>query len=996
MVRIDLLGGVRVTADDGTPIAIGAARTRIVLAALAFSPGHPVPVSRLIDLVWHDTPPGAPEKSLQWHIARLRKALGFDLITRTGAAYRLDVPPAAVDVTRFESRLRAADFPGALQQWSGTPLAGLDAPGLAPTVAGLHEQWLQAMTGDLEQRSFADPHAAIATLTELTKEHPLREDLWALLMTTLYRVGRQADALAEYRTAREHLTTQLGIEPGPALRDLEARILAHDDGLLKPVGLQSDSRTHVPEGNPHRPPPVDGPPSPGAGDGSGADGPVDLPGVSGGQVYLPGRVSRLIGRDSDLETAAAALNAARVLTLVGPGGIGKTQLALAVAARFGPRAWVVELAEIAADADVSRAVADGLGVTQRPGFSLLRSIVAVQQANSSELGYSALLVLDNCEHVLAGAAEVAQAVAAGCPGVRVLATSRERLAVADEQVMVVPPLDSAGGIELFDVRAYAADRSYDGPAWRDRVAEICRRLDGIPLAIELAAARMVSHSPADLVARLDDLLRATGTRRTGVARHRTLRAAIDWSYELLAPSERILLQELSVFAAAFDLDAVVAVAGEGDSDLALSALVERSMVAVGVGRSGRRFRLLETVREYAVEQLRGHCRFDAVAERHARWCAAQVGHIHGLLVGPAEVEGVHRLAELWPDLRAAVRWADENSHPRLADALVRPIVTELPLRGRQEIGDWAIRMVASTAQGDPETRAFWMLWVAERHVQNADPAAYAEIAARYPDLVPASSVPTRSAVSVAASGPGELETPGPALRRYADAYATDDGATLRRMLPDAAAALRSGTGDPHLADFLEINSAGTLLGLRLFAEVDASITALADRYRSAGPPSLLHWALQTLAYSAVFQGRAADSDRYFDEAAGIELPPGTLSANKTSAARSAFRRGDRARAYELLGSYIDELLTTGNVVAAAVVGIEFINMAAALDRPGPAVRVLEYLKAANDFGALAARTLVSERARLLAATAEPDLAGADPLDDRAALTFMREVLRTLS
>lgn len=225
-----------------------------------------------------------------------------------------------------------------------------------------------------------------------------------------------------------------------------------------------------------------------------------------------------------------------------------------------------------------RAVADVLGVAQRPGHTLTQSIVAVLRSRR------ALLIIDNCEHVLDGAAELVQAIVAGCPQVRVLATARERLAVAGEQVLVVEPLDPAAGAELFHARALAADRTYDARAHHRHVEEICRRLDGIPLAIELAAARTISHRPVDLVARLDDRLRVTGGRRTGAARHRTLRAAIQWSYDLLTPAEQTLFQRLSVFTAPFDLSAAEAVADEQDVDDLLGDLVERSMVTVAFGR----------------------------------------------------------------------------------------------------------------------------------------------------------------------------------------------------------------------------------------------------------------------------------------------------------------------------------------------------------------------------------------------------------------------------
>ncbi|MFI6601466.1 AfsR/SARP family transcriptional regulator [Nonomuraea sp. NPDC050536] len=1079
MVRIGLLGGVRVATEDGEPVDIGSAKSQTVLAALALSPGTPLAVSRLVELVWGESPPRTAYKTLQWHVAQLRRGLGSGTIVRVGAAYRLEVAPDAVDVTRFRRYLREGDVAAALAQWGGTPLAGLDAPGLAAAVAGLTEQWLSAVEADLERRLDSDPREALGSLAELTERYPLREGLWALLMTALYRVGRQADALAAFRRARHHLVTQLGVEPGPGLRELESRILGHDERLAVPenasprrpsgtvtfgfaqvadpatahldrlvraaadrhdghvfaagaesagvafhraddaaawavrlqraaAGVEPDVRIGLHTGEAEEVSAgyvgaavdlaariaaaghggqtlasgataglldrsdlhdlgwfsLDGVPDQRIVQiGAGEHAPIRLPEIR--QGHLPLRVGRLIGRGGDLPAVAEALARSPVVTLVGPGGIGKTQLALAAArtaaAGHGWDAWLIELAEITSPDDVPRAVADALRVAQRPGHTLTQSIVAVLRSRP------ALLVIDNCEHVIDGAAELAQAIVAGCSQVRVLATARERLAVPDEQVLVVEPLNPAAGAELFHARALAADRTYDAGAHHRHVEEICRRLDGIPLAIELAAARTISHRPVDLVARLDDRLRVTGGRRTGAARHRTLRAAIQWSYDLLTPAEQTLFQRLSVFNAPFDLSAAEAVAHDQDADELLGDLVARSMVTVAFGPYGRRFRLLEPVRQFAAEHLRERGHTDLAAELHARWCLREVTHLHRLLMGQDEIEGVARLGDLWANLRAAFTWACAAGDPRLADALIRPVVTELPLRGRQEIGGWAEHILAMTSAEDQDLRAFWLVWVAERYTQNANLAGYRHVADRYGD-------------------------PGRALSRYAEAYATGDGEALSRCLPDAVAELRR-QGEQDLAAFLEMTSAGTLLGIGRFEQVDTSVSALADRYRINGPPTLLHWTLQTLGYSASFQGRHDEAERCFDEAARVDVPPGTLSANKATEARSLFRRGDRLRAFQLLRSHIDELIETDNVIAASVVCIEFINMTAAIDRIAEAAHMLGYLEAVNDFGALAARTLVAEAAVKIAASAPHG--SVRHIDDRAALTYMRDVLAEL-
>jgi DNA-binding SARP family transcriptional activator len=230
-VQIRLFGGVAAATDDGEPVDVGPAKCQAVLAVLALSPGSAVPVSRIVRLVWGDEPPRTADKTLQSYVTRLRKALGADSIIRTGVAYRLDVTAASVDIVRFQRLLGLDDTEAALAEWTGTPLAGLHAEGLTATVDGLVEQYLGVVETDLGRRIEDDAHAVIGSLTELTATYPFREGLWALLMTALYRVGRQADALAAYRRAREHLVEGLGVEPGPRLRELESLILGQDEQL---------------------------------------------------------------------------------------------------------------------------------------------------------------------------------------------------------------------------------------------------------------------------------------------------------------------------------------------------------------------------------------------------------------------------------------------------------------------------------------------------------------------------------------------------------------------------------------------------------------------------------------------------------------------------------------------------------------------------------------------------------------------------------------------
>lgn len=1115
MVQIFLFGGVGAFTTSGELIDVGPAKCQAVLAALALSPGSAVPVSRLAELVWGEEPPRTADKTLQSYVTGLRKGLGRDTIVRVGAAYRLNLPAESVDVARFELRLRSGDIEAALSEWTGVPLAGLVAPGFTATVDGLVERWLGAVEADLGHRMKTDAPEVIGSLTELTARYPFREGLWTLLMTALYRVGRQAEALAAYGRARQHLVEELGVEPGPRLREVESLILGHDE-QLSVGGAPNGSASSLPTGTvtfgfsevedstrlwaAHRhemaaalgrhaelvraaaehhrgyifatggesfgvafhragdaaawaaelQAATGDQPRPGGVElqvrtglhtgeteersaryfgaavmvaeriaAAGHGGQVLVSGVTAalldhrdlsdlGTFRLDGVVAeqrilqlgdgrhpplrtednrrgnlpylsgRLIGRQDDLDVIAEALKVAAVVTLVGPGGIGKTRLALAVARmsefdRAGA-VWLIELAGIASSSDVPRAVADALRVQESPDRTLTQSIVTGLQSRR------VLLVLDNCEHVIDGAAELAQAIAEGCPDVRVLATSREGLGTGDERLIAVGPLEPVGpGAELFNERAAAASRAFDPRASRPEVEEICRRLDGVPLAIELAAARTRSLSTTDLVERLDDRLRLlTGGRRTAVERHRTLRATIQWSYDLLTPREQVLFQRLSIFAGPFDLAAATRVAADADLPAAdvddvLGNLGDRSMLIVESGPFGRRFRLLETMRQFGAEHLLDTGQTDLVAQRHAQWYLDKVTHIHQLLAGPEEIEGVARLGELWANLRAAVDWACATDDRRLAHALVRPIVAEVLLRIHSEIGDWVERILAMTPPDDEELIVFGLTWAAHRYTLNQDHDAYERLAHRY----------------------GEPDHP---LVRYARAFLYEDTEALLQWGPLAAAALRS-QGDDYLAALPEMGGADALANLGRFEEHEAVFAALVDRYRADGPPTWLMWTLTTLGYSALFQGRHEWAAQLFDEVAGIDVPAGTLSMNKPIEARAALRRGNRSQAFRILRDHMEELLDIDDMFRARLACVEFINLMVEVRRPADAARMLGNLETANLRDGSFVRTLVADAVSAIAADPDPTLdqeraVGRD-LDDRQALLDMRNVLDRL-
>ena len=1120
MVQVRLLGGVGAAAESGEPLDVGSAKCQLLLAALALGVNEAVPVARLIDVIWDEAPPRTADKTLQGYVAQLRRGLGRDVVARVGAAYRLELDPDRVDVARFRRALTAGDVEGALEIWAGPPLAGLDAAGLQPAVDGLVEQWLGAIEVHLGRQVAEDAASTVATLTELTAAHPFREELWALLMSALYQTGRQADALAAFQRARAHLVDELGVEPGPRLREVEQRILAHDeamqtrqsvahsaadatdadaadgatataptgtvtfgfaevadatslwaehrhkmavatarlDAVLRDVTGRHAGTVVVAAGEAmgaafHRAEDaaawaselqtvVDGEPWPGGvalclqvaihtGDtleeGGGYFGPAvhtasrmaaaahpgqilvsgvtaallerddlrdlgrhELEGAVGGHELLqldagghppprtltsggpqlPGRGMRLFGRDDDLGRVTDAIVDSPVVTLVGPGGVGKTSLAYAVARRVAGeqrrRVRLVELGEIATSADVLSTVAERLGVVGGADRPLTGSLAAALGARPT------LLVLDNCEHVVEGAARLVHAITDEAGDLRLLTTSREPLGLAREQVVHVQPLEVTGAaVELFDERARAAGGG-DLDDARPDVEEICRRLDGLPLAIELAAARTASLTPAQLLARLDDHLRLLGGRNASAERHRTLRATVQWSYDLLTPDQQGLFERLGVFAGPFDLAAAEAVATDEHLDAIdvarlLGELVERSLVSVEAGPFGRRFRLLETLRQFARATLAGRGESETISARHARWCHDRTVEIGRLLAGTGEIEGVARLGELWADLRAALDWACTIRDADLADALVHPVAAEVSLRRQVEIGDWAERILDLLPADDEPRTVYWLLWAGHRHAQAGAREAYDALLHRH----------------------GHAEHP---VVRFNHTYMANVGADSLAVSYAAIDWLRA-NGEDHAANMLEVSGvAASLIVLQRFDELASVAAELAERHRQHGPPMLHYFALGMQAYAAQYRGHHDDARQLFDEAERLALPAGTYRVLQTAQARLTFEAGDHVEACRILRGNIEMLLDSDYTDVTRMIAVEFIPMMASLDRVADAARVLPYLDTTGDFATMARTHLITEHVHRIesdpAAAAHLD---ADP-DARAALTHMRDAL----
>ncbi|MFC9969521.1 BTAD domain-containing putative transcriptional regulator [Spirillospora sp. NPDC127200] len=684
-MRFGVLGQLAVWDGDGAAVAVPEAKVRALLADLLVHEGRPVPADRLIDDLWGDRPPGRPANALQAKVSQLRRALGRDRVVHEAAGYRLRLDdPLEVDAARFRAlagragaeadpAARAAVLTEALGLWRGPAFADFaDAEFARPAAERLNEQRLAVLEEQAEARLAAGDHTLLAgELADLVAQHPLRERLRAVHLHALYLAGRQHEALAAFAELRERLADELGVDPGPELAALHQAILRQDASLLP------------------SPPPA-----------SPADPPARQEPAGRPPTNLPAQVTSLIGRDRALDELDRLLDGARLVTLTGPGGVGKTRLSVAAASRFVPRlpdgVWLVELAGLGPGDDVAQAVAAALGVRDdAPGAAsspAARLAAALRDRRP-------LLVLDNCEHVVGPVADLVDLLLRAVPGLRVLATSREPLDVAGETVVPVEPLPNADAVRLFTERARAAAPGVvlDEES-RAAVAEICRRLDGIPLALELAATRVRGLGVRELAARLENRFRVlTAGRRGAPARQRTLRAMIDWSWDLLGAPERIVLRRLAVHRDGCDLAAAEAVcAGDGVAreevfDL-VTRLVDRSLVVMADRPEGPRYRLLESVAAYATERLHELEDLDEVRRRHLR-------HYLGLAEGAAP--GLHGLGQR--DRLALLDTESANLRAALAESprapgdeavrLVRALAWWWLLRGRLHEGRRALEAV---------------------------------------------------------------------------------------------------------------------------------------------------------------------------------------------------------------------------------------------------------------------------------------------------------------
>ncbi|MFD5935976.1 BTAD domain-containing putative transcriptional regulator [Streptomyces sp. NPDC060333] len=680
-----LLGPTEARDDFHAPLPIGGARLRALLASLALRAGSPlaVTVADLVDEVWGDDPPRDAPAALQALVSRLRRALGARdrvLADPTGG-YRLAAAPEDVDLHRFTRLARdgarqlddpatppaiaAATLRSALALWRGPALADLPEPARSALAAAPEALRTAARRGRVEaelRAGAADPASLLPELDALIHEHPYDEPLRVLQLRTLRAAGRPADALAAYERTRRTLADSLGTDPGPALRAFHAE-------LLRP------------------------PPEPTA--------PPEPPEAPRGN--LRPRLTSFVGREPDLEALHGDLSRHRLVTLIGPGGSGKTRLAEHAAADHPEPGWLVELARLDHPAAVPGAVLSALGL--RENGLVAREKSPAEDPTTLLIDHCAhrglLLVLDNCEHVIGAAAELADRLLAHCPGIRVLATSREPLGVPGEVLRPVEPLPPDPAHRLFADRAAAAQPGFtpdDDPA---AVAEICARLDGLPLAIELAAARLRLLTPRQIADRLDDRFRLlTGGSRTLLPRQQTLRAVVDWSWDLLTEPERAVLRRLAVFTGGCDLTAAEAVCAAPALDVAdvLGSLVDKSLVLAEPTPDGMRYRMLETIHEYAISRAADEpAQARTTALRHAEHFLALAEEAEPLLRSAAQLPWIRRVETELDNLRAALDLAVRDGDSDTAQRVVFALGWFWWLRNyRIEGAEWTARVLALT------------------------------------------------------------------------------------------------------------------------------------------------------------------------------------------------------------------------------------------------------------------------------------------------------------
>ncbi|WP_322763226.1 AfsR/SARP family transcriptional regulator, partial [Frankia sp. Cr2] len=918
-MQVGILGPLEVRGDDGREIDIQGARLRALLVRLALDAGRPVGVAALVDAVWADQPPAETANALQTLVSRLRRCLGDGaLVTRSAAGYCLAVDPDDVDVHRFTllaaagaGALRAGDphraattLRAALALWRGPALAEADGgPAVAAVAAHatrLREAHLSAVL-DRVQVDLAAGRALeiVGELESLAAEHPLHERLVGQLMAALAATGRQADALRSYDQLRVRLADELGVDPSAELRAVQLAVLRGER-----IGAGSTKGRR--------------------------------------RTNLRAQLTSFVGRDDEVARIATALEASRLVTLVGPGGAGKTRLAsealAAVVDDVPDGVWFVELASVTEAADVAQTVLGALGLREANLLDQTTKRVgrdAVGRLIEGLADRAAVIVLDNCEHLLDAVARLADLLLARCPLLRVLTTSREPLGIVGEVLLAVPPLaQPAPDVAVADVLGFPAARLFADRAAAVRpdfavdeasvptVVEIVRRLDGLPLAIELAAARLRTLPLTEIAARLSDRFRLlTGGSRTALPRHRTLRAVVEWSWDLLSGPERLLVERLAVFPAGTTVGSAAAVcSGDGvhadDVGDLVASLIDKSLLQPAAG--GTRQRMLETIREYGLERLAERGELARLRERHAAYFDDLLHAAQPHLTRADQLEWLELLAAERDNILGGLRYCCEQGD---ADTALRLAVgfggLAMLLGNHADVAVWVGEALAVPGGQEPDQR---VIGEALHAVNSAATAASSSPAEVETNLARLGEIAQRLA-SV-----DLREQPLLGLLKVAIAMFTGETVLTERYIGEAAA-----SGDPWL-------SAAVLMFRAGLAENDGdvgrmradAVTALAQ-FRVLGERWGIATTLRTMAMLHTLDGELDAAAAAYEEALALMRELGSRedeSLLQVRLADLAIRRGNLADAR----THVEAARASSEASGLALDAVFTLSMQARLER----------------------------------------------------------------
>ncbi|WP_169806912.1 BTAD domain-containing putative transcriptional regulator [Actinomadura macra] len=886
------------------PARVGGARLRALLARLALDAGHAVQPGTLVEALWGETP-DEHLHALHSLVSRLRRVLNDPgLLTSGPDGYRLAVEPEAVDAVRFERLARAgrrmleqsrsaeasATLREALNLWRGPALADVRE---APFAAAEAERLDRARLAALEDRVEAELALGadldlVAELESLAAAHPLRERLHAQLIRALALNGRGAEALAAYQRIRVLLADDFGSDPGPQLQQAHLAVLRGE--------LPRTRRSH-------------------------------------GNLEVP--LTSFVGRDDEVRRVVGLFDRVRLVTLVGPGGAGKTRLASTIGRQLSPSdgVWFVSLAPVGAD-DVPRVVLDL--VRARKESVPVTPAGVLDHLAETLADDDLVLVLDNCEHVIEAAATLAGALLGRCPGLRVLATSREPLRIDGETLHPVLPLElpepgapaersrDCAAVRLFHDRAAAVRPGFalEGDALTAAI-EICHRLDGLPLAIELAAARLRALPVEVVAARLDDRFRLlTGGSRTALPRHRTLSAAVGWSWDLLDTDERTLLERLSVVPGSFTEDAAEAIGRSSDVRELLMALVDKSLLhpVEPADPIEPRYRVLETVREYGLDQLAGRGEVDLVRARHAEFFLHLAETADPYLRTSGQLRWLVRLSTERDNLSAAIRWAVESGHGDLAVRFGTALCWFWFLRDHPpESLDLLGRVLQTRGSTEPRARAL----VAVAHA-----LATTETISR-PDEAQATLDQIRKALENAAPGTH------PILEMAWLVLAIGSG---DRIAPDMLG-VPDERADPWsrslvllVRGVLAMNTGHATEATRLLSRALTGFEEVGERWGLAITLSTLHAATRRAGEPAGAPALAERATQYFRE---LGMPEHSME-NEVAAALHRAQDGDADAGRRQLMDLLDQVKRTGSAESQAQVYLGLARLEWRAGRPGPA------------------------------------------------------------